>query len=154
MILSRLNTFLVHALAIVWATAGVSKLVQLVFRSTPPTTTNSWSDQFSPILTAPTSILEILVAIALIAGYRRAGLLIGLLMLASFSVAVVISPPQSGQSCGCLGDIAHIDAKYLLAHIVLLVGTHTLAWASLPNNSTSQNSAQPQKTIKNLHPRG
>jgi len=123
------------AIALLWSIAGVSKLVSITFPKNLETLQATWSAQFSTPLLVLLSLLEISIGILLIAGYKIQGLALGIFLLAAFSITVILFPPTESQTCGCLGNLASLDASTLLSRIALLVGIHTLAWALLPNKS-------------------
>jgi len=109
---------LAWALALFWGYAGVGKLVELT--SEPdPLATATWADQFPTPLVAAVAACEALAALLIFAGFVRSGLLATLALLAAFSIALVVNPPEAGQPCGCGGAAALDTTEPLLRNAVL-----------------------------------
>ncbi len=133
-------------LAVLWAVTGISKLVSFLFPANQGLVHASWSAQFPVSLVILVSFIEIGIATMLLAGYRRAGLALGLILLSVFSTVILLFPPTEAQTCGCLGDLVSLDANDLLARATLLTGVHALGWAlvlpHLPRTPESQTGTQ------------
>lgn len=112
-----------------WVLAGTTKFYEIIASSSASLNNElSWVSTFPTWVMAIVALCEIVAGLLLLAGVRRTGLLLGLGMLASFSVAAVAFPPEPDQSCGCLGSLAVFDAHSVLARIMFLVGVHCVAY--------------------------
>jgi len=133
-----IGRIIVYTLAIVWGVAGIAKLVSISLPALNQSPVPPWSAQFPVALIVLVAIVEIILAIMLIAGHRKQGLIGGLILLTGFAAMVALFPPTPAQTCGCLGDLALLDADAMLSHIILLLGLHTLGYAMvekiLPNH--------------------
>lgn len=119
-------------LAVFWAIAGIAKLISiLTTHESHPAADLSWSAQFPTVLIIAVSVMELIVALGLMLKSKSVGILGGCLLLAGFTVAIMIYPPSESQTCGCLGEFASLDANSMLSRITLLAGLHTLAFALL-----------------------
>ena len=118
---------LAWGLALFWAYAGVGKLIQLTAEP-DPSAPASWADQFPTPLIALVAACEALAAVLVFAGLVRTGLLTTLVLLAGFSVALVVSPPEAGQPCGC-GGAASLDTTEPLLRNAVLSGVTLLGLA-------------------------
>jgi len=109
---------LAWSLVLFWGFAGIGKLIELGTTADPATPT-TWADQFGAPLIVVAAASEALAALLVFAGFTRTGLLLTLGLLATFSVALVVSPPEAGQACGCGGSVAIDSADPLIRNAVL-----------------------------------
>ncbi len=120
---------LLGLIGLLWAVAGVGKLAQFVLPA-DATSTMAWADQFSPLLVISVAIAEVCIALLIFSSRFRLALILGMFLLASFSVVIwFYPPPVDGQSCGCLGVIPTPKGISPMSHIVALSGLHAFALA-------------------------
>lgn len=127
----RWGGVLVWALGAGWAAAGLLKVTGVVMMD-EATAEPVWTDRFPDEVVVVTGVFEVMVAVLLLFGRTRAGVVMGVVMLAGFACALMAWPVPEGQACGCMGRgmSAGMDSQATaLARVALFASLHVLAWA-------------------------
>lgn len=129
-----MRTFFLSFIALAWIYVGVSKIAGKIDRPNPEQAA-VWADQFPRSVLIAVSLAEICAGAAIIAGYRRTGLIACLGLISAFCGALYMYPLASGQSCGCMGQVAAVvgideldPAARNMAFAALHVLALTLVW--------------------------
>lgn len=116
------------SLGALWIVTALSKAQYLLSGSGLPDSQPSWSDGFSVPLQFAVVGTEVLIGVWLLFGNRVRGLVTAVVLLGVFSIALLITPPASGQSCGC-GVVAEVLPFDPIARNALLAGLHVVVLA-------------------------
>lgn len=105
----------------IWAVAAATKAME-------SREAESWFATFPGWLQQVVVLSEAGTAGILLAGFRRAGLIVGLILLLGFTGALIVAPPAPGQRCGCLGAMP-IDTgpRDVAAHLFAFAALHLFA---------------------------
>jgi len=112
---------------LVWAAAAIGKVVT-------PADDQAWISEFPQWVVTGVTLSEAVAAGLIFAGRARIGLALDMVLVLSFLGALLISPPDAGQSCGCAGAaVVSTSPADLAAHLFAFAGLHLLAVVSLPH---------------------
>lgn len=117
------------AIGLIWAIAGVSKLMEL-FGGTMSGDEMRWVSGFPAPLIFSVALAECLIATLFFGHWVRSALFLGTGLLLAFLAALWIWPPGSEEVCGCLGKISLLDGIDPVAKIIFFAGLHTLVAAA------------------------
>lgn len=126
MLIALARNLILWSVGLLWAVAGISKLVGLM-QGSPQSGQVTWLSSFPVGLMVTVSILECMIAALIFARFRWAPIISGSALLVSFIIALWIWPPEYQQPCGCFGKIKVFDATDPVAKIIAFGGLHTLA---------------------------
>ena len=116
------------SVGIIWALAGVSKLIDPLLGSSPNQQV-TWASSFPNSLMVLIAILEVVLALLIFARFRWTPILVGSVMLTSFMIALWVWPLDYQQPCGCFGKIKLFDAIDPVAKVIVFSGLNALAAA-------------------------
>jgi len=77
---------------------------------------------------------ELAAAILLLFGWRTRGIIVGICLLAAFTILLVVFPLRDGQECGCLGSLPNgYRIQYIDPFVrnAFLSSVHLLAFVSV-----------------------
>jgi hypothetical protein len=141
---SRFGELAAAALALTFTAAAVTKLVQ----------GTAWGRTLG-VYGLPTTavgpvafgvpVVELAVATLVLLGFASTAGLASLLLLATFSVAIVVGRVRAGRrlECGCFGGSTSRDYRVLLARNLALAGIAFLAWRAGEDASLVGSLGQP-----------
>ena len=111
--------------ALVWATAGIAKIVERIPWVGGADSGEVWSDRFPVWVVMLIAILEMCLGFILIARPSVVIVGIGIVLSTGFLVAAMLFPADPGATCGCFGGIIDLSGSDLVAHLVFWIGWHT-----------------------------
>ncbi len=127
----RLGQVVLWIIGLIWAFAGVAKVLESVIGQAPEAQTASWVSTFPSGLILFVSLIECGLAVLVFANRQWIAIIAGSLLLSSFTVALSVWPPALEQPCGCLGNIPILAEVDPLSKIIFFSGIHALTAALL-----------------------
>ena len=142
--LSWLLFVLCATLGAFWTAAALSKGLSLLDTGSQTASPASWSEGFPVPLQFAVVGAELLIGLWLLFGHRVRGLIAAIVLLGAFSMALLLAPPASDQSCGC-GIIAKVLPFDPIARNTVLAGLHAivLALVAQPGPHTDRPTVHP-----------
>ncbi|MBC7772529.1 MAG: hypothetical protein H7210_08560 [Pyrinomonadaceae bacterium] len=125
-------------IALIWLWAGLSKLTEIIKPVAPVAHPARWADQFPEPLLVTVACVEVLLGFAICAGFRKRGLIAGIVLLSAFCAALVIWPPLPAQPCGCLGSftlMSGLDSAAPETRNLFFASLHLFALALMPRSA-------------------
>lgn len=123
-------------IGVVWALAGISKLIDPLLNSADIQIV-TWASSFPNAIIISVAIFECIIAIGIFARFRWVPIILGSFLLTSFMISLWIWPPEYQQPCGCFGIVELFDTIDPVSKIIVFGGLHTLAaaliWVSQPS---------------------
>ncbi len=119
------RNLLLWGIGMIWALAGVSKLLG-PFLSSDANPQPTWASSFPNGLTVSIAILECVIALLIFARFRWTPLIAGSVLLSAFLVALWIWPMDYQQPCGCFGKIEIFHTIDPVSKIIVFGGLNTL----------------------------
>jgi uncharacterized membrane protein YphA (DoxX/SURF4 family) len=110
----RPGVLLATLLAVVWLAFGLGKVLAVMHPADGVGAAETWAAQFPRWLVLCTALAEVGAGSLICFGQRRFGLVLGLVLLAIFSGALLVWPPGAAQACGCGGVLSTPDGHDLL----------------------------------------
>ncbi len=130
---------LLWAIGILWALAGVSKLIDPLWGS-DANQQATWASSFPHSLMILVALFECVIALLIFARFRWIPLIAGSVLLSAFLAALWIWPMDYQQPCGCFGKIELFHAIDPVSKIIAFGGLNTLAaaltWACQADRGT------------------
>jgi len=117
-----------------WTYAGLSKAAHMLIAtsgSDEESVPTLWADSFPTSVIVAVLVLEVFAGLAFLTRRPTVALLMVAVLLCGFTATLWISPPDAGQSCGCLGSTPTPRWLSPSSAIILTGGLHAILAASV-----------------------